>query len=89
MGDLFPYQLMGDILKMSGWVLGYLMVAKAMTRVYIFMEFLNYSIFVVLSYVLIGFYGVKGATIAYAIGHLVYLAGMFIIFRKMLFGKKI
>ncbi|HLO79624.1 MAG TPA: O-antigen translocase [Chitinophagaceae bacterium] len=87
MGDLFPYQLMGDILKMSGWVLGYLMVAKAMTRVYIFMEFLNYSLFVGLSYILIGYYGVKGATIAYAIGHLVYLVGMFIIFRKMLFKK--
>ncbi|HSF46294.1 MAG TPA: O-antigen translocase [Chitinophagaceae bacterium] len=87
MGDLLPFQLIGDILKMSGWVLGYLMVAKAMTRTYIFMEILNYALFVVLSYILISFYGVKGATIAYAIGHLIYLVGMFIIFRKMMFGN--
>jgi O-antigen/teichoic acid export membrane protein len=87
MGDLLPFQLFGDILKMSGWVLGYLMVAKAMTRTYIFMEILNYALFVVLSYVLVSFYGVKGATIAYAIGHFIYLIGMFIIFRKMLFSN--
>jgi PST family polysaccharide transporter len=87
MGDLLPFQLCGDILKMSGWVLGYLMVAKAMTRAYIFMEILNYALFVVLSYVLVGYYGVKGATIAYAIGHFIYLIGMVIIFRKMLFNN--
>jgi O-antigen/teichoic acid export membrane protein len=87
MGELFPYQLIGDILKMSGWVLGYLMVAKAMTRLYIFMEVLNYALFVILSQIFIGFYGVIGVTIAYALGHLVYLIGMFIIFRKLLFRK--
>lgn len=87
MGGLFPYQLIGDILKMSGWVLGYLMVAKAMTRAYIFMEVLNYALFVILSHILIGHYGVRGATIAYALGHFVYLVGMFIIFRKLLFRK--
>jgi PST family polysaccharide transporter len=86
MGELFPFQLLGDILKMSGWVLGYLMVAKAMTRTYIFMEILNYALFVVLSYILISYYGLRGATIAYATGHFVYLIGMFIIFRKMLFN---
>ncbi len=87
MGELFPYQLIGDILKMSGWVLGYLMVAKAMTRVYIFMEVLNYALFVILSHILIGYYGVRGTTIAYALGHFVYLVGMFIIFRKLLSRK--
>jgi PST family polysaccharide transporter len=87
MGDLLPFQLCGDILKMSGWVLGYLMVAKAMTRAYIFMEILNYSLFVIISYILINYYGVTGATMAYAIGHMIYLVGMFIIFRKMLFNR--
>jgi PST family polysaccharide transporter len=87
MGDLLPFQLCGDILKMSGWVLGYLMVAKAMTRAYILMEILNYSLFVIISYFLINYYGVTGATMAYAIGHMIYLVGMFIIFRKMLFNR--
>lgn len=87
MRSLFLFQLTGDILKMSGWVLGYLMVAKAMAKTYIFMEILNYSSFVILSYVLLPRYGVLGATMAYATGHLIYLIGMFIVFRKILFSK--
>lgn len=87
MRSLFLFQLVGDILKMSGWVLGYLMVAKAMARTYIFMEILNYSLFVILSYVLLPRYGVAGATMAYATGHFIYLTGMFFIFRKMLFTR--
>jgi PST family polysaccharide transporter len=83
MRSLFFFQLTGDILKMSGWVLGYMMVAKAMTKTYILMELLNYSSFVVLSRVLVIQYGVEGATIAYATGHLIYLVGMFIIFRHI------
>lgn len=87
MRSLFVFQLAGDILKMSGWVLGYLMVAKAMARTYIFMEILNYALFVVLSHVLMPRFGLTGATMAYAIGHLMYLLGMFIIFRKVLFSS--
>lgn len=88
MRDLFLYQLLGDILKMSGWVLGFLMVAKAMTRIYIFMELVNYVLFVLISYVLVGRYGAIGATMAYAAGHFIYLVGMVIIFRKMIFLRR-
>jgi len=84
MRSLFFFQLTGDLLKMCGWVMGYMMVAKAMTRTYISMELLNYSIFVVLSRILVAQYGVEGATIAYATGHFIYLLGMIIIFRKVL-----
>ncbi len=86
MRSLFVFQLTGDILKMSGWVLGYLMVAKAMAKTYILMEILNYSLFVILSYLLVGPYGVAGTTMAYAAGHFVYLIGMIVIFRKILFN---
>ena len=38
MSDLFFYQLIGDIFKIASWLLGYLMIAKAMTRIFIITE---------------------------------------------------
>lgn len=88
MESLFPFQLLGDILKMSGWILGYIMVAKAMVRTYILTELLNYSCFVALSFLLVKWIGVNGAVIAYATGHAVYFLVMLRIFRKIIFFRK-
>ena len=43
MQNLFYFQLLGDILKMATWVLGYLLVAKAMARTYIIVEVVSVS----------------------------------------------
>ena len=88
MQNLFGFQLTGDILKMSGWVLGYILVAKAMTRVFIIMEFVGYGVFALLSVYFIGSYGALGATIGYALSQLIYLLIMIVIFRKTLFPSK-
>lgn len=85
MESLFPFQLIGDIFKMSGWILGYMMVAKAMVRTYIITELINYSLFVCLSYILVNKIGVNGAVIAYATGHVIYFLIMLRIFRKIIF----
>lgn len=84
MRDLFLYQLMGDFLKMSGWVLGFIMIARAMTRTFIIMELLNYGLFILLSYFLIPQFGLVGSAMAYVVGHGVYLICMLVIFRKFL-----
>ncbi len=84
MATLFAGQLAGDVLKISGWMLGYIMIAKAMVRTYVLTEILNYALFVYLSYVLTNQYGVQGAVIAYAVGHWIYLVFMVWIFRKLL-----
>lgn len=86
MESLFPFQLVGDIFKMSGWILGYMMVAKAMVRTYIITELINYSLFVFLSYILVNKIGVNGAVIAYATGHVIYFLIMLRIFRKIVFS---
>ncbi|HVY76297.1 MAG TPA: O-antigen translocase [Puia sp.] len=88
MRELFAWQLIGDILKITGWVLGYLLLAKAMTRTYIWMEILNFILFVVLSYPLVNAYGAKGATIAFALTYLIYLFVSCVVFRKLLFNPK-
>ncbi len=87
MENLFLFQLIGDILKIMGWVLGYLLLAKAMTKIYIIMEIFNFLLLVIVSYFLVNKYGTIGATIAFAIVYLVYFMVLSIVFRKLLFGK--
>jgi O-antigen/teichoic acid export membrane protein len=86
MQELFGFQLIGDIFKMAGWVLGYLMIAKAMTKTYITMEFVSYTGQVLFSCGFVALYGTVGATIGYAVGNIVYFLIMLIIFRKILFN---
>jgi O-antigen/teichoic acid export membrane protein len=88
MDRLFGFQLMGDIFKMSGWVLGYILLAKAMTKQYIIMEFVGSGIFVLLSIYFIRYYGALGATLGYALGQLTYLLILVLLFRKTLFPSK-
>jgi PST family polysaccharide transporter len=85
MEDLFAFQLAGDFLKIAGWVLGYLLIAKAMTKVYVVMELFNFVLLVFTSFFLVQWYGPLGATIAYAIVYLVYIVILSVVFRKLLF----
>ena len=87
MQQFFAPQLFGDLLKMSTWVLGYLLVAKAMTKTYIFVEVLSCAIFVGLSMLFVSLFGTIGATIGYAAAFLCQLVIMILIFRKLLFSK--
>ncbi len=88
MQNLFAFQLIGDILKILGWVLGYLLLAKAMTKTYIAMEIVNFLLLISISFFLVNWYGTVGATIAFAIVYMIYLVIMCIVFRNLLFGNK-
>lgn len=88
MESLFPYQVLGDFLKLTGWLLAYVLVAKSMTRTYIIMEFVSSISQVGLNILFIEQYGTVGATMGYAAGHGIYMIAMFIIFRKIVFMKK-
>jgi PST family polysaccharide transporter len=88
MEDLFAPQLIGDVIKMCGWILGYIMIVKTMTKFYIIMEILNYTSFVIFTYIFTDYYGIKGATYAHICGHLIYLIGMLVVFRRLLFENK-
>ncbi|MEO6960845.1 MAG: O-antigen translocase [Puia sp.] len=86
MQNLFAFQLIGDILKILGWVLGYLLLAKAMSKIYIVMEIVSFLLLVFISYFLVNWYGSVGATLAFAIVYLIYLVILCIVFRKLLFN---
>ena len=88
MENLFFYQLLGDFFKISSWILSFLMVAKAMTKWFIFSE-----IFFVISRVTLGFIfmsinGVVGINQGYCVNYIAYLLAMILLFKKLLFYGK-
>ncbi len=87
MQNLFAFQLIGDILKIMGWVLGYLLLAKAMTRIYIIMEMVNFILLILISYFLVRSYGTVGATLAFAIVYLLYFIILYFLLRKLIMNK--
>ena len=82
MMELFAWQLMGDVIKIASWLLAYLMLAKAMTKVFIYTEVLFSALFVGLSILFVDKFGLVGITYAYALNYLLYLFMMIFIFRK-------
>lgn len=85
MGDLFIWQLLGDLFKIASWLLAYLMLAKSMTKAYITTEILFTSLFVVLGFLFMSFHGVIGITQAYAVNYFLYFVSLVFFFRKILF----
>ncbi|NGZ15531.1 O-antigen translocase [Vibrio aestuarianus] len=84
MKELFAWQMIGDVIKISSWLLGYLTIAKAMTKTFVFLEILGSSSFVILSVLCIDEFGLVGITYAYAINYTLYLIVICYIFRKIL-----
>ncbi|WP_141050524.1 O-antigen translocase [Aliarcobacter cryaerophilus] len=82
MMELFAWQLMGDVIKIASWLLAYLMLAKAMTKVFIYTEVLFSALFVGLSILFVDKFGLVGITYAYALNYFLYLIMMIFIFRK-------
>lgn len=85
MAPLFIYQLLGDFFKIAAWLLGYLMIAKAMTKAYIITEIIFSIGYVLLGYVCMNLFNLQGITIAFAVNYFIYLIVMVFIFRKLLF----
>ncbi len=88
MEELFLYQLIGDFFKMAAWILGYLILAKAMTKTYIITEILFTVSFILLSYVFVKSYGLIGITFAFSLNYFIYLVVMLFFFRKLIFNLK-
>ncbi|MFA6988640.1 MAG: O-antigen flippase, partial [Candidatus Gastranaerophilaceae bacterium] len=89
MKDLFTFQLIGDFIKIASWLLGILMVAKAMTRWYIAVEIIFNITFVIFSVLFINKGGLIGVTQAFALNYFLCLLFMIWLFRNLLFDKRV
>ncbi|CAH0334857.1 Lipid III flippase [Flavobacterium sp. CECT 9288] len=87
METLFFWQLVGDFFKMAAWILSYLMLAKAMVKIFIFTEVLFTVLYVVLGFVFVHHLELIGITIAFALNYILYFLTMLFIFRKLIFNK--
>jgi polysaccharide transporter, PST family len=81
---LFKFQLLGDVLKIGAWLLGYIMIAKAMTKTYITTEVIFSISYIVFSIIGLRFFGLQGVTMAFALNYLIYWLIMTKIFRTYL-----
>jgi PST family polysaccharide transporter len=89
MTDLFAFQMIGDFFKIASWLLSYLMLAKAMTRVFIFTEIFFVIIYLLLSFIFINSFGLIGTSYAYALSYFIYLLLILWIFKSIVFLKPV
>lgn len=72
MRELVLWQMMGDSLKIGSWILAYLMVGKAMTKLFISTEIIFACSSVALTYLCTHFFGFKGVSIAHLVNYALY-----------------
>lgn len=85
--ELFKWQLIGDVIKVASWLLSYLMLAKAMTKIFISTEILFSFSFVVLSILFINNFGLIGITYAFTLNYIFYFFTVLFIFRRFVNAK--
>ena len=79
---LFKFQLLGDFLKIGSWLLGFIMISKALTKTFIISEILFSCSFVILSFFFMEHYGVIGTTYAFCLNYALYWIGMWFLMKK-------
>ena len=86
--ELFIWQLIGDVIKIASWLLGFITLAKAMTKVFIYTEIIFSILFVFFSMFFLNTFGLIGITYAFALNYFLHLIVMIFIFRKIFINKK-
>lgn len=83
MRDLFFWQVIGDSLKIGSWILAYLMLSKAMTKLFITTEIIFAITSILLTYVCTQLLGFEGVSIAHLLNYGIYWTVMSIfVFRQ-------
>ena len=83
---LYAPQLAGDVVKIASFILSYVMLAKAMTRLFVISECVFAASYVALVYVFTAHFGLVGAMYAFAANYLAYLAFNVLVVRHYLGG---
>lgn len=84
MRDLFLWQMIGDTLKIGSWILAYLMLSKAMTKLFITTEVIFAITSVLLTYICTQLFGFEGVSVAHLINYGMYWIVMsFFVFKVL------
>ncbi|KLD79327.1 O-antigen translocase [Xanthomonas hyacinthi] len=85
---LYAPQLVGDVIKIAAFVLSYLMLAKAMTRLFVVSECVFAASYLGLVYLFTARMGLIGAAYAFAVNYALYLAFNVVVVRRYLRGLR-
>ncbi len=72
MRDLFLWQLTGDVIKIGSWILSFIMLGRAMVKLFVLTEFAFSLSFCFLTLGFVDRYGLVGVSMAYAINYFLY-----------------
>jgi len=81
---LYGPQLLGDVIKIASFMLSYLMLAKAMTRLFVISECVFALTYLALVYVFTASFGLIGAMYAFAVNYLFYFVFNAVVARRYL-----
>lgn len=84
MRNFFAWQVLGDTLKIAAWLLGYVLTAKAMMRVFVLVEVFFSLLFLLQTYLFTALFKGEGVVIAYAVnnGFLFVFLYIFVVYRE-------
>lgn len=73
LGDVIVYQLLGDLFRVSSYVIGFVAVAKAATKIYIAAELLQNGLFLLSAMLMLHLYGdIRAVMVSYAVTYIIY-----------------
>ena len=84
MRQLFAWQMMGDTLKIGSWILAYVMLGKAMFKVFMVTEVIFAFCFVALTWMFTNSFGLQGVAIAHAVNYGFYWVAIAVLIRRNL-----
>ncbi len=70
--DLLAWQLTGDVIKVGSWIVSYMMLSQAMTKIFIITETFFALSIIPITIVLTQYFGFKGVAMAFALNNLLY-----------------
>jgi len=79
---LFSYQFIGDFFKIASWLLGYVMLAKAMKYKFIVTEIFFSVSYVLLCYFFIDRYGLIGSTYGFLLNNILLWLAMLLFIKR-------
>lgn len=82
--EVLGWQMAGDVLKISSWVMAYTMISHARVRIFIITELVFTMLWVVLTLGGASMDGLRGATIGYVLTYAAYGVTMFFLFSNLL-----
>lgn len=82
MSEMFKFQLIGDVLKITSWVLGYILIGRAMVKIFLITEIGFAVLLTTLTVPMIDLFGLVGPPIAYTITYSMHLIVMGIVITR-------